>query len=173
MGILFPLRRLHGHPARRPGGVLGVVQLELVHVVAAYIHERGDGVAAVRMREEADVGPVEDGVRGALQPVEHRPGGGGAVDVVVVAVLEGEVGITAPHVDAEEEEVVRRAEDDRGHERIQIVGGHVHDGGLRWGFQQEGYLDERPVPVEGCGGGAVLVDADDGVDVEEDMGGTS
>ena len=116
---------------------------------------------------------MEDGVRGALEQIERRVFGGSPVDVVVVGVLKREVARFAPDVDAEEEEVVHRAEDEWIHERVQIVGGHVHDGGLRWGFQQEGYLDERPVPVEGCGGGAVLVDADDGVDVEEDMGGTS
>jgi hypothetical protein len=143
-----------------------VVQLELVHVVAAYVHQRRDGVMAARAREEADVLPVEDGGGGALQQIERRVFGGSPVDVVVVVVLEMEVAVFAPHVDAEEEEIVHRAEDDRAHERVQIVGGHEHSGGLRWGFQQKGYLDERSIPAEGYGGGAVPVDANDGFDVE-------
>ncbi|CAD6334793.1 unnamed protein product [Miscanthus lutarioriparius] len=102
---------------------------------------------------------------GALQQIKRRVGGG-AVDVVVVGVLEMDVAVCAPHVDAEKGEAVHRAEDDRAHEWIQIVGGHVQNGGLRWVFQQKGYLDEHPVAVEGCGGGAVPVDANDGVDVE-------
>jgi hypothetical protein len=170
MGILLgkgsPLWRLHRHLAAGPGIGVGVVQLELVHVVAAYIHQRRDGVTAVRMKEDANVIPVEDGVGGALQQIKHRVAAASPVDVVVVVVLEREVARFAPHVDAEKEEGVHRAEDDRGHERIQIVGGHVQNGGLRWALQQKGYLDEHPVAGEGCGGGAVPVDANDALDVE-------
>lgn len=85
------------------------------------------------------------GLGGALQQIKHQEAGASPVDVVVVAVLEGVVAAFAPDVDAEEKEVVHRAEDDGGHERVQVVGGHEHGGGLRWGLQQKGYLDAQPL----------------------------
>lgn len=79
------------------------VELVLVEQ-RGYGDQRGDGIVAVEMGEEADVGGVEAGVR-VPEELERRAGGAG--DVVDEVVEVGGVDSVGPaaHVDAEEEAI--------------------------------------------------------------------
>ena len=116
---------------------------------------------------------MEDGVRGALEQIERRVFGGSPVDVVVVGVLKREVARFAPDVDAEEEEVVHRVDDVRGHGQVQIGAVNEELGRLRRALEAKRDLDGLPIPGAVFGGGVAVVDADDGHGVEEDTSGAS
>jgi len=87
---------------------MGVEHVEFELIWSGCGNQHGDGVLAIGTMKEADVVVVEVGVR-ALQKLERRAAGVRLVGEIV-AVFGREGVASKSHVDGDEEEVLRRAD---------------------------------------------------------------